>query len=80
MKIPVIKKMVEAYSIEELKKAEAAILEGEAPEIEIAGEDDGEQLTHAIAALEILTSMAEQGLSQKDALRQYSQRVRNSIS
>jgi len=80
MKIPAIKRMVAKYSIDELKLAEHAILDGKEPAVEIEGDDEGEQLTHAIAAREVLQSMEKEGLSSAKALRKYSQRVRNSIS
>ncbi|MFT7161223.1 MAG: hypothetical protein ACI9GZ_002403, partial [Bacteroidia bacterium] len=57
MQVPVIKKLVETYSIEVLEGAEEAILEELQPEIKIEGEDDGEQLTHAMAAIWILEKM-----------------------
>lgn len=80
MKIPVIKQLVEKYSKDELERAEAAIADEQKPEIEIPGEDEGEQLTHAYAALQILESMEENNLDFKTALREYTGRVRNSIS
>lgn len=80
MKIPVIKKLVEEYSITELEKAEAAIAEEQKPVIEIPGDDEGEQLTHAYAAIQILQSMEENEVDFKTALREYTGRVRNSIS
>lgn len=79
MKIPAIKKAVELYSIEQLREAENALYEEKSPEIVIEGEDDGEKLTHVLAALEIKEHMAK-GMDFKDALRAYTQRVRNSIS
>ncbi len=80
MKIPVIKKLVEQYGIEQLEEAEQAILEERKPLIEIEGKDEGEQLTHAMAALEILREVRQQSISTNDALRAYTQRVRKSIS
>ncbi|WP_370086993.1 hypothetical protein [Ekhidna sp.] len=80
MKIPVIKKLVESYTIEELTQAESAIAEEQKPEIEIPGDDEGEQLTHAYAAIQILQSMKENDVDFKTALREYTGRVRNSIS
>ncbi len=59
--------------------AEAAILDGEKPKIEIEGDDEGEQLTHAYAAKYILEMMAG-GMDFKAALREFTQKVRNSIS
>ncbi len=80
MKIPVIKQLVEAYSIEELELAEAAILEEQEPVIAIEGKDEGEKLTHVMAAAEILKDVRDKGLSVNEALRSYTQRVRKSIS
>ncbi|MFY0686296.1 MAG: hypothetical protein JXQ90_03975 [Cyclobacteriaceae bacterium] len=79
MKISVIKKLVETHSLQELEAAEAAIAEELQPEINIEGEDEGEQLTHAYAAMQIKASM-EDGQDFKTALRTYTSRVRNSIS
>lgn len=80
MKIPSIKKIAETYEILELEKAELALLEEQTPEIEIEGSDEGEQLTHIMAALEIKRQMVKDGVPFPKALRNYTQRVRNSIS
>ncbi|MDA8886285.1 hypothetical protein OAD66_00675 [Bacteroidia bacterium] len=80
MKIPVIKKIVEAYSLEELQKAEAALYEEQTMDIELGGDDVGEQLTHILAAIFIKEEMAEKGSDLKTALRAYTLKVRNSIS
>lgn len=80
MKIPVIKKLVEQYDVEALKAAEEAIIEEETPEINIEGKDEGEQLTHVLAAIWILEDMEKNGSEFKTALRAYTQKVRNSIS
>ena len=79
MHIPTIKKIVEQYSIEELQAAEAAILEEQTPAIDIPGEDEGEQLTHAIAAIWILNDMQENNRDAKSSLREYTKKVRKSI-
>lgn len=80
MKLPVIKKLVEMYTLEELMAAELAISEGEKPAIEIEGEDEGEQLTHAYAAVTIRQEMELNDKDLKTALREYTNRVRDSIS
>ncbi len=80
MKIPAIKKAIESYSVEQLRAAEEALYEEQTPEIEIIGEDEGEQLTHILAAIEIKENMEKEGADFKTALRAYTQRVRNSIS
>lgn len=80
MKIAVIKKLAETQTIENLRLAEEAILNEEMPQIDIDGEDEGEQLTHAIAAIQILSDMEKGGVDLRTALRSYTERVRNSIS
>ena len=79
MKIPAVKKLVEQYSIEQLQAADEALANEQTPEIEIEGEDDGERLTHAFAALWIKERMNE-GLEFKAALREYTSKVRESIN
>ena len=80
MKLAVIKKLAETQTIENLRLAEEAILNEEKPQIDIEGEDEGEQLTHAIAAIQILSDMEKDGVDLRTALRAYTERVRNSIS
>lgn len=80
MKIPSIKKIAETYSVDDLRKAETSMLEGEIPKIHIEGDDEGEQLTHVIAAIEIKNQMVTENIPFPKALRNYTQRVRNSIS
>lgn len=80
MKLPVIKKLVNEYSIEQLNDAENAILEEQQPKIEIEGEDEGEKLTHVMAAIWIQREMTENNIPLAKAVRNYSQKVRISIS
>ena len=80
MKIPEIKKLVEANSIEELKKAEDAIINESQPEIQVGGDDEGEQLTHCLAAIWVKEEMEKSGDEFRVVLRRYTERVRNSIS
>jgi hypothetical protein len=80
MQLPVIKKLSETYNLEQLQAAEEAILNEQAPAIEIEGKDEGEQLTHILAAIDILQDMQKNNIDYRTALRNYSQRVRNSIS
>ncbi len=79
MKIPAVKKLVEHYSLDELNQAEESILNEESPKIEIGGDDEGEMLTHVSAAQWILKEMAK-GEDFKSSLRNYTHKVRNSIS
>ncbi len=80
MKLPVIKLLVETYTLEQLTAAEEAILNEETPAIEIEGNDEGEQLTHVIAAVAVQKDMDDNGVDVRTAMRNYTQRVRNSIS
>lgn len=80
MKIPVIKKLVETYTLEELVAAEAAMMEEQAPVIEVEGEDEGEKLTHVLAAVWVKGEINTNGTEAMTAIRAYAQRVRNSIS
>lgn len=80
MKTTAIKKLVETYSIAQLEEAENALTEEQKPAIEIEGDDEGEQLTHVLASIYIKTKMEKDGLAFNLALRDFSQRVRKSIS
>lgn len=79
MKLPEIKRLAQAHSLDELKAAEQALYEEATPAIEVHGDDEGEMLTHILAAQDILINM-NKGMSLPEAVRAYSQRVRNSIS
>ena len=80
MKIPAIKKLVETYSLPEIMAAEEAIVEEQQPAIEVEGDNEGEQLTHVLAAVWILNHMNDNNLDFKAALREYTKKVRVSIS
>jgi hypothetical protein len=80
MKIPVIKQLVEAHSVQELRAAEDALLDEQTPAIEIPGDDEGEQLTHVLAAVWIHHYMDEHAVVFPVALREYTKKVRVSIS
>lgn len=79
MKLPAIKHCVEQYTKAQLEAAEMALSEENTPEIHIPGDDEGEQLTHVLAAQFIKEKM-EEGMEYTQAVRAYSQRVRTSIS
>ena len=78
MKLPEVKRLSEAYSLEQLQSAEHALLEGEAPGLEVHGTDEGEQLTHILGAIDVLKRM-ETGLDRSMAFREFCSRVRDSI-
>lgn len=80
MKIPVIKQLVETKSMDELLAAEIAIIHEQPLPFSIEGSDEGEQLTHALAAIWILERMNETSADFKSALREYTQKVRESIN
>ena len=80
MKLPIIKKLVENYSYEELEAAVNAIAEEQKAEIEVPGDDEGEQLTHVYAAMTIKQDMEQNDKDLKTALRDYTSRVRESLS
>ncbi|MES2389318.1 MAG: hypothetical protein V4543_15055 [Bacteroidota bacterium] len=80
MKIAVIKTLVQNHTLPELAKAEEAILEEQALPFEVEGEDEGEQLTHVLAAIYVKTQIEHHGADANTALRDYTKRVRNSIS
>lgn len=80
MKIPAIKKIVELYTLDQLDEAELAIINETTPEIDIEGDDEGEQLTHIFAAKWIIEEMENSSCDFKTALRSYTEKVRNSIN
>lgn len=80
MKTSAIKKLVEIYSIAQLEEAEMAMLEEKQPAIDVEGDDEGEKLTHVLASIYIKQKMEQEGLAFSLALRDFSQRVRKSIS
>jgi tetrahydromethanopterin S-methyltransferase subunit A len=79
MKVPAIRKLVNQYSVDELQSAEEALYEEKPMPIEVEGKDEGEQLTHVIAALWIKNDMAQNNLELGKSLRNYTQKVRSSI-
>lgn len=80
MKIPEIKRLVESHNLDELRKAEDAIIDSVQEPIEVNGDDEGEKLTHVLAAIWIRNEMDDNGTDFRSALRKYTVRVRNSIS
>ena len=80
MQIAVIKILAETRTTAELIAAEDAILNEQTPAIPIEGKDEGEKLTHVLAAVEIHNDMEKNKIDFRTALRNYTQRVRNSIN
>jgi hypothetical protein len=79
MKLPVIKKTCESFSLDQLRQAESALYEELPLPIEVEGDDEGEKLTHVLAAI-FVKELQEQGHEYQSAIREYSRKVRNSIS
>jgi hypothetical protein len=48
--------------------------------IKVEGEDEGEQLTHILGAIDVLDRVQLDNKDKSTALREFFQRVRNSIS
>lgn len=80
MKIPAIKKLCENYTVDQLQEAELHLLQEKELSVDIPGDDEGEKLTHILAAIWIKTEMDSKGCDVTSALRNYSQKVRKSIS
>jgi hypothetical protein len=79
MNITVIKQLVDDYSIAQLVRAEEDMLNEATPEIEITGKDEGEKLTHVLAAIFCKHEMERENININQAIRLYSQRVRGSL-
>lgn len=77
MQLPAVRKLL-TYSHEELKAAETALMDGKPLPMEVEGHDEGEQLTHLLGAIWIKEQVAG-GMDEKEALRAFASRVRDSI-
>jgi hypothetical protein len=80
MNIPLVKKLVETYALQDLKQAESDLYDENPLSITVDGEDAGEQLTHILAAIWINEDMNERGVNMSESLREYTRKVRTSIS
>jgi hypothetical protein len=78
MQVPVIKKLVKNYSIEDLEEAEEAIIEELKPKIKIEGKDDGEQLINVMAAIWVLEKMENDQIPFGKAMREYTTKCMSS--
>lgn len=79
MNIASIRSLVQDVDHDTLAAAEAALLDGVAPAVPIPGIDEGEQLTHVMAALWVQSHMTESGQDVMTSIRAYTQKVRASI-
>ena len=80
MKVAVIKSLTESHPLETLQAEMAKLENGESLTIVVGGDDEGEQLTHLLAAIWICEQMQLNGTDLKTELRNFSSRVRESIS
>jgi len=80
MNINSIKAIVENYSIAQMQAAENELLNEEPLSINIEGKDEGEKLTHILAAIFCKQEMQKDNITIIQAIRLYSQRVRGSIN
>lgn len=79
MKPAIVRALVDAHDIETLQKAAATFEENLENTLHVAGDDDGEILSHLLVAIFVKKKMAK-GLALNEALREYSQKVRNIIT
>lgn len=80
MQLSVVRQLVSDHDVATLQAAEEAILEEQKPQIQVDGVDEGEQLTHVMAAIWVLKDMEENNIPMNKAVRNYTVKVRNSIS
>jgi hypothetical protein len=80
MKLPVIKQLVEDESLDTLRACETALYEEQPTPTTVEGHDEGEKLTHVLAAIWIKEQMVAKGITYQAASREYSKRVRTSIT
>jgi hypothetical protein len=80
VKVSEIKRLVKTLDLFSLKKAEEDLLNEQPLIIKINGIDDGEKLTHVMGAIYILAKMDSENMGFTMALRDYTQKVRTSLS
>lgn len=80
MKVSSIKKLVQEYNLETLQQLENELIDEKELSAPVDGEDEGEQLTHILGAIWVKEQMEKNGSDFKIEIRNYSSRVRESIS
>jgi hypothetical protein len=80
MHVPSIKALVENNDLVTLEIMQQKLENGEQLDREVGGADDGEKLTHLLAAIDIKKAMFKNGTDLKTELRNFTGRVRDSIS
>lgn len=79
MKVAAIRKLL-LVELDDLRQAEEDLSEERSLQIEVEGDDEGEQLTHIFGAIWIKEQVKAGTMDEKSALRAFMQKVRNSIS
>lgn len=80
MKLPIIRKLADECSLSELRALEEKIINEIPLDRSDLGDDEGEILTHVLAAIYVKNIMQQEGLELSVALRQYTSRVRETLS
>lgn len=79
MKLPALRKLCQAHDLDTLRMLENEIVEEQPLSHPVEGEDEGEKLTHILGAIWIHEQVQANGTDLKAELRNFSNRVRNSI-
>lgn len=79
MKIAEVKRIATAYSFDQIEKAVTAFEVERQNELEVTGENDGEKMSHLLAA-SFVRKQIDKGLDLNTAIREYSKRVRAILS
>ena len=79
MKIAEVKRLVTSYTVEQIEDAVTAFETDRKNVLEVSGENDGEKMSHLLAASFVRRQM-DKGLDLNSAVREYSKRVRSILS
>lgn len=80
MKTAAVRKLAQNHDLATLQKAEEALLNEEHPPIEVEGVDEGDQITNINGAIYVIEQSEKNGTDIKTEVRNFTERVRNSIS
>lgn len=80
MKASAIRKLAKEFDLETLRNAEEYLLDEQDPGIPIEGEDEGDKVTNLNGAIWVKEQMEQNGTELKTEVRNFTERVRNSIS
>ena len=79
MKLFTLRRLVDKYSIEQLKQAEFEIIQEKDLNIELDGDDQSDMLSTVITAVWIREDIQNRGVGFREALGEYSKKMRVSI-